>query len=72
MDLTELERDNTGRCRLSSPVPAACLKEPCVLGVDEAGRGPVLGAPPGPGDGGAGCRGMGMGLGIMHRLGIRE
>ncbi|XP_007993619.1 ribonuclease H2 subunit A [Chlorocebus sabaeus] len=43
MDLSELERDNTGRCRLSSPVPAACRKEPCALGVDEAGRGPVLG-----------------------------
>nr|XP_054320171.1 ribonuclease H2 subunit A isoform X2 [Pongo pygmaeus] len=42
MDLSELERDNTGRCRLSSPVPAVCRKEPCVLGVDEAGRGPVL------------------------------
>lgn len=51
MDFSELEKDNTGRCRLSSPVPAVCRKESCVLGVDEAGRGPVLGASLGSGKG---------------------
>lgn len=58
MDFSELDRDNTGRCRLSSPVPAVCRQEPCVLGVDEAGRGPVLGAPPGLGWGRGVIRGM--------------
>ena len=70
MDLSELERDNTGRCRLSSPVPPVCLKEPCVLGVDEAGRGPVLGAPPRAGWG----RGMirGMQVAVEPELGLHQ
>lgn len=38
-----LTHDNRTNQLLWSPVPDICKNEPCALGVDEAGRGPVLG-----------------------------
>jgi len=43
MNLDEYTKSNANNYILSSNVPEICKTKPCVLGIDEAGRGPVLG-----------------------------
>ena len=43
VDVSAYLVDTRRSCSLQSTIPDASLKEECCMGIDEAGRGPVLG-----------------------------
>ena len=42
-DVERFQDDTLTTCKMESPVPSVALEQECFMGIDEAGRGPVLG-----------------------------
>ena len=45
MDLSKFKNNNLDICLIESNIPESAKIKPCCMGIDEAGRGPVLGEP---------------------------
>ena len=43
MDLSKFNNSNLDTSLIQSDVPESAKSKPCCMGIDEAGRGPVLG-----------------------------